>query len=1357
MGLATTATHAIWLIAILGAGAVATTTYFDVAEELTEARELREAQVDERVDTELEYGLFCWDGSRVRVTASNVGRSTIDTLNVSVLVDGVAEQGFTATLEAGPFTAFWAPGYNATLKKTGFAAEPDRVVLVTAEGIRLYPQRYTCPTLNVIYVTPGEASMDIGETRTFTASGYDQFGRPYDPDPYLWSSTCGTVVGADATAQFTAGTVSGPCTLRVTSEEVEGTAVITIDPDPPASMVVSPDPRGVPAGGTAAFTATVYDQYGNVNGTSAVTWSTNAGSIDAAGVLTAQTTAQMGRGVTATTTHGVSETAVVDVYAAQPQAAVVSPDPKDVTVGATQAFTVVLTDAYGNVNSTAPVTWTTDAGSIDASGLLTAQTTAEDGLSVTATSGAAAGSATVNVKPGPPDTIVVSPDPTTVSAGATRAFTATVYDSYGNVNTTAIVVWTTNAGSIDASGLLTAQTTAQDDRTVTATSEAASDTATVDVWPAAPATAVVSPDPVGVAAGSTRAFAVTLYDQYGNENTTAPVTWSTNAGSIDAAGVLTAQTTAQSGRSVTATSGAATDSATVDVVAAAPASALVVPDGAGVTVGTTRQYTATLYDQYGNVNSTASVAWTTNAGAIDAAGLLTAQTTAATGRTVTATHGAVADSATVDVIADAPTSVTVSPGVAGVPAGGQATFSATLYDQYGNVNATAPTTWTTTAGSISAGGVLTAQTTAQMGRSVTATTTGSVSASATVDVYAAAPAAAAVSPDPKDVTVGATQAFAVVLTDAYGNVNSTAPVTWTTNAGAISAAGLLTAQTVAADGRSVTATSGAVSDSATVHVKPGPPASIVVSPDPTTVSAGATRAFTATVYDSYGNVNTTSIVTWSTNAGSIDASGLLTAQTTPQNGRSVTATSGAASDTATIDVWPAAPASVTVVPEGAGVTAGTTRQYTATLYDQYGNVNSTATVTWSTNAGSISAGGLLTAQTTAATGRTVTATSGAASGSATVDVWAAQPASVTVLPQGAGVTVGTTRQYTATLYDQYGNVNSTASVTWSTNAGSVSSGGLLTAQTTAATGRSVTATSGSASGSATVDLIAAAPSTATVSPDVAGVAAGSQRTFTATLRDAYGNVNATATVTWTTTAGSLTSGGVLTAQTTAQTGRSVTATSGAASGSATVDVYAAAPDRITVSPSSATVFLNLTQQLSATVYDAYNNVNSTSPVAWSATSGSVSGTGLYTAPSTGGSVTVTASSGGRSGTATVTVVREVHVDAMATYKNGVAASSFRKGQDTVEVRTTVRDHANNLVLGGASVTIEFVNPDGVVVHTASGTTDGAGIASVSYALPQNAKIGANWVARVTTIGGTHLQYNSALNVVSSVTFAVTAN
>ena len=785
---------------------------------------------------------------------------------------------------------------------------------------------------------------------------------------------------------------------------------------------------------------------------------------------------------------------------------------------------------------------------------------------------------------------------------------------------------------------------------------------------------------------------------------------------------------------------------------------VVTPASATLDVGESQDFLATGYDQFGLPYDGAPYAWSSAAGTTTVLSPTTVRLTAGTVAgtfSLTASSQDVQGSVPITIKPGAPASLAVSPGVAGVPAGGTQAFTATVRDPWGNVNASSPVSWSTNAGAVDASGLLAAQTLAQAGRSVTATTTGGVAGSATVDVWPAAPASLDLQPGDVDVTAGDEQAFTATMLDAHGNLNDTAVVTWETTAGTITQAGVLTAQTTAANGLGVTATSGAATDSSTVDVLPGAPATVTVSPGVAGVAAGGTQAFAAVARDQYGNVNASSPIAWSTDAGTVTQAGVLTAQTTAQLGRSVTATTtGGVAGTATVDVHAAAPAALAVSPSVAGVTAGGTQAFTATRTDAYGNVNATAPVTWTTTAGSITTGGVLTAQTTAASGLSVTATTtGGVAGTATVDVWPAAPATATVSPSITGVPAGGSRAFTATLRDAYGNVNGTATVTWTTTAGSITSGGTLTAQTTAQLGRSVTATSGAASGSATVDVYAAAPATVSVSPHPTTVVAGAQKTFTATVHDGYGNVNGTASVAWSTNAGTITSGGVLTAQTTAATGRTVSATSGGVTQSATVDVVPGPVDTVTVSPATVTVYFNGTQQFTATLRDQYGNLNTSEAVTWSATSGSVTSGGRYTAPATGGSATVTATANGMQGTAAVTVAREVHSDAVATYKAGVPSTTFRKGTDTVEVRVTVRDHENALV-AGASVTVEYVDSNGAVAATRTATTSAGGVASVTYVLPPSAPQNA-WVARVTTMSGTHLAYNPAANVVGQAGFTVT--
>jgi len=80
-------------------------------------------------------------------------------------------------------------------------------------------------------------------------------------------------------------------------------------------------------------------------------------------------------------------------------------------------------------------------------------------------------------------------------------------------------------------------------------------------------------------------------------------------------------------------------------------------------------------------------------------------------------------------------------------------------------------------------------------------------------------------------------------------------------------------------------------------------------------------------------------------------------------------------------------------------------------------------------------------------------------------------------------------------------------------------------------------------------------------------------------------------------------------------------------------------DHIVVTPANPSVKVNNTVQLTATLYDAQNNVLTGRTVTWTSSNtnrATVSSTGLVTGKTTG-TVTITASSGGKNGTTVVTV------------------------------------------------------------------------------------------------------------------------
>jgi alpha-tubulin suppressor-like RCC1 family protein len=175
------------------------------------------------------------------------------------------------------------------------------------------------------------------------------------------------------------------------------------------------------------------------------------------------------------------------------------------------------------------------------------------------------------------------------------------------------------------------------------------------------------------------------------------------------------------------------------------------------------------------------------------------------------------------------------------------------------------------------------------------------------------------------------------------------------------------------------------------------------------------------------------------------------------------------------------------------------------------------------------------------------------------DVPDVQVASVTVTPEELDLTVGETRQLTATPRDQSGAALVGPSIAWASTeeaVASVSTTGLVTAIGEGST--TITASSGGKSGSATVAItfVPVAPvASVSVLPGELSLLAGDSRQLTATPKDELGNPLTGRSITWTTTdpsVAAVSSSGIVTAM--GPGTASVAATSDGKSGNAVVSV-----------------------------------------------------------------------------------------------------------------------------------------------------------------------------------------------------------
>jgi uncharacterized protein YjdB len=202
----------------------------------------------------------------------------------------------------------------------------------------------------------------------------------------------------------------------------------------------------------------------------------------------------------------------------------------------------------------------------------------------------------------------------------------------------------------------------------------------------------------------------------------------------------------------------------------------------------------------------------------------------------------------------------------------------------------------------------------------------------------------------------------------------------------------------------------------------------------------------------------------------------------------------------------------------------------------------------------------------------------------------------------------------------------------------VNSSGVITA--TGVGNTTVTATSWGQSGVVTVNVSAPSVATVTVSPSPVSVNVNWTVSLSATPRDANGNVVSGAPVTWSSSDPSIavvSSSGVVTGISVGST--TITASSGAGSGSATVNVQLAPVNRVVVTPNNPTIDEKETVQLTATLYDAQNNVLSGRVISWTSADKSrvtVDNKGLATGVKKG-NIAVTATSEGVSGNTNVRV------------------------------------------------------------------------------------------------------------------------
>ena len=508
-----------------------------------------------------------------------------------------------------------------------------------------------------------------------------------------------------------------------------------------------------------------------------------------------------------------------------------------------------------------------------------------------------------------------------------------------------------------------------------------------------------------------------------------------------------------------------------------------------------------------------------------------------------------------------------------------------------------------------------------------------------------------VAPTSMAIATGATQQFTATAKMSDGTSKDvTSSVQWASSDATIASVASSGVATGSGAGTAtITATSGTVKSTASLTVSSAAAnlTAIAISPAASSMPVNTSQQFTATgSYSDGSSADITSLVTWSSSAtatATINASGLATAAAAGST--NISASFGGVTQSTSLTVTAPALASITVTPVGLTLGIGINQQFVATAtYTDGSSADLSAGVTWtssSTSVATISSSGMAT--TVAAGQTTITAKLGIFSDTSVLTVVPAHLVSIAVTPATQTIVAGTSLQFTATGSFDDGSTQILQQVTWSSSAttvATVNSTGLVNG--VGAGTATLTATSGSVSGTASLTVSAATLVSLSVTPANPSMAAGTTKQFTATgtFSDAS-TQDITSTVVWsssTPTVATINAQGLASSIVNGTT--TISASFGAVNGSTLLTVSTAHLVSITINPANPRV--NTGTQVKFTASGTFSDGSTATNlvgVSWKSSKPSVSNirpSGIANAKK-GGTVTITASSSGISGTTTLTI------------------------------------------------------------------------------------------------------------------------
>ncbi len=923
-------------------------------------------------------------------------------------------------------------------------------------------------TVSTLNVNELSFSIPAGNQKQIIALAKDSCDNDRS-DAIRYSTSIGQIT---ATGSYKAGCTRGLYNnaILITAGNLQQNVTVDISDGVLNRVQIQPSPVVLSANSSRQLRADLFDGCNNVIVGQANWFLAAGGSITSSGVITAGTLASNYIDAVVAELNGFQAKADLTVTPGPAVSLTINPNPLKIPAGSTQALSVIGTDQFGN-QFDADVLWTINAsaGAIDNSDVFTASS--DIGVyenAITAKLGNTSVSINVEVIPAAVASINLQPSPVLINAGTSVQLTATPTDRFGNrVNSP--ITWSVEgeSGNITEDGLFTANTVAGlYENTIVARSGGITAKANVRILPSAPSSLRVVPEQIIVTPQQSLQISANVFDEFNNLISQNIIYSIENGGGlISPTGLLTASTVANTyANTLLVRGGGLERRLNIQVIPGNPVAIQVEPSRLVVQPLQQQQLNAIFVDAFDNHVTVESVwAIAGNGGTITPTGLFTAGAIAGTYTDAVVVRGSGLEKFVTAIVEPGPTTrMKIDPELINTIVDTTVQLQVIFEDAQGNrtVASGNSVTWSVAPGSpaqINQSGLLTVACQMRPGlyqNQVIATVQSSnpnnpFIARASVDVAPGEVEFVRITPNVLSIPVTSQANLTATSLDGCGNNTLQVP-RWSIvdgGSGQISPAGNFTASTKAQT-VTVQATTGNVIGTATIHVTPGEPRELVISPESPNIVVDDREVFTVSATDEYDNRWVPENIKWTVNtvdgepsAGTIiEQTGEFTAaQKVGRFRRAIQAQfindAGVAIRNAYADVFLIADEAdhLELSPSNPNVIATQSLSFNTRVFDQFENeiINQNIVYTCRPEVGVCSSNGVLTATEVVGTyPNAIEARLGDIVARTDINVINGDPARIEITPSSLRTHVGAVEELSAKVYDTANVLIANAVVDW---------------------------------------------------------------------------------------------------------------------------------------------------------------------------------------------------------------------------------------------------------------------------------------------------------------------------------------